>query len=429
MRVYHRILLLSGLLLAINFLFQVLALYRFGQVESSLHEYQSNWLPTVRLSGQLRIRLDALRRQELQYLMSRTEAETAALARPFRKQLEAVTLVEDGLRPYIMAPDESAAFAEYGLAKQDFLAQHGRMVEMMGEKRYEEAMFLSRQESLVAYQAMTGALDSVQHINQGYGDLATEAANTQSANLHWSLLAALAANLLVGVFAALQTARKVGHPIVELARCMNVESGGLAISPMPPIPENAPEEIATLYRSFHHLSTRLADSMDKLEKLAVTDQLTGLPNRRQLLDQGIKIFGLCRRNGHPCSVIMADIDHFKQVNDTHGHAAGDAVLARVAQVMAGEMRSSDLLARIGGEEFAIVAPDADADQALLLATRLRLAVEATPAVHEGKSLPVTISLGLAQDSMKDVDLPGLLGKADEALYRAKANGRNRAEAY
>ncbi len=474
MRVYHRILLLSGLMLGINLLFQVVALYQFGRVENSLREYQANWLPSVRASGQLRTRLDALRRQELQYLMSRTEAETAALARPFRKQLEAVNHAEEMLRHLIAGPDETGVFDRYALAKTAFLAQHHRLMELMADKRYDEAQRLSRQDSLAAYQDMTGALETVQYLNQEYGDRATEAANVQSANLLRALLAALAVNLLLGAFAAVLTARRVGRPIAELARCMKVEPGELPACPTPSAPANAPKEIVALYVAFHQLTESLADSMEKLEKLAVTDQLTGLPNRRQLMDQGVKLLDLCRRGGQPCSVIMVDIDHFKRVNDTHGHAAGDAVLAQVAQVMARTVRTSDLLARFGGEEFAIVAPNAGAAQVLHLAERLRQAVQESPAVFEGKSLAVTISLGAALDAAGPADpqggqgapdpardavgptgttalkdapargeqcaqgvqappvldgLSALLGQADEALYRAKANGRNRVEEY
>lgn len=429
MRVYHRIMLLSVLMLAINLLFQVLALYQFRQVESSLRAYQSSWLPTVRVSGELRTRLDALRRQELQYLMSRTDGETAALARPFRKQLAAVNRWEDALRPFLTTPAEWNAFEGYVLAKAAFLTQHRRMMEFMTERRFDDAMILSRKESLAAYLDMTGTLDTLQYLNQEYGDMATEASNASAAGVLHALLAALAANLLIGAFAAVQTARRVGRPIVELARCMEVKEGELPNCHILSKADNAPQEITTLYNAFVRLTVNLADSMEKLEKLSVTDQLTGLANRRQLMDQGAKILEICRRGGHPCSVIMVDIDHFKRVNDDHGHAAGDAVLAQVAGVMAQTVRASDLLARYGGEEFAVVAPNADAAQALLLATRLRLAVEASPALHEGQILSVTISLGSAQDAPGTSSLEILLGLADEALYHAKANGRNRVEAY
>ena len=158
-----------------------------------------------------------------------------------------------------------------------------------------------------------------------------------------------------------------------------------------------------------------------LEQLATVDQLTGLRNRRWLDEAFDRQLARAVRTGQSMSVMMIDIDHFKQLNDAHGHAYGDAVLRRVAQTLADGLRPQDLAARYGGEEFAVLLPGIDQENAVAIAERIRDAVEA-----DGKAAgqPVTVSIGIASRS-GDQPLTALLESADEALYRAKNAGRNR----
>ncbi len=161
------------------------------------------------------------------------------------------------------------------------------------------------------------------------------------------------------------------------------------------------------------------------EHVASTDGLTGLHNRRWLNDSFRRQLGRCERNGHPCSIIMIDIDHFKQMNDRFGHLAGDRILCTVAQVLLNMLRPTDLVARYGGEEFALCLPETPIKGAWVIAERLRKAISNTPTpFEEGKLLPaVNISLGIAA-MQPGQSLDALLSAADNALYRAKSNGRN-----
>jgi diguanylate cyclase (GGDEF)-like protein len=158
-----------------------------------------------------------------------------------------------------------------------------------------------------------------------------------------------------------------------------------------------------------------------LEQLATVDQLTGLRNRRWLDDAFERQLARAVRTGQAMSVMMLDIDHFKRLNDTHGHACGDAVLRRVAQTLADGLRPQDLAARYGGEEFAVLLPGINEENAVAIAERIREAVQ-----EEGAAAgpPVTVSIGIASRS-GDQPLTALLERADEALYRAKNTGRNR----
>jgi len=157
------------------------------------------------------------------------------------------------------------------------------------------------------------------------------------------------------------------------------------------------------------------------QKLALTDPLTGLANRRCIFEQLTRMAQTSPQRGEPLTLVLFDIDHFKRVNDTHGHQAGDAVLQRIADLARCQVRSKDLVGRIGGEEFVWLLPGVEAGRARELAERLRETIERESAI--GDLPPVTISLGVALLRLGDTP-EQLIARADEALYRAKESGRN-----
>lgn len=163
-----------------------------------------------------------------------------------------------------------------------------------------------------------------------------------------------------------------------------------------------------------------------LDIAARTDALTGLPNRAALFEQGRAMQAHTRRACEPFTAMMVDIDYFKRVNDAHGHATGDAVLARVAATLRGLLRTSDLVGRIGGEEFLVMTTTTDPAGVPILAERLRRGVEelVTPTAG-GDGIRCTISIGVAAQVSLDPSLEALVARADRALYVAKLSGRNR----
>lgn len=171
------------------------------------------------------------------------------------------------------------------------------------------------------------------------------------------------------------------------------------------------------------LRSRLKETAARLEQLATRDSLTGLWNRRQIeLLLGGEIQRALRR-GTPLAILLADVDHFKRVNDRFGHATGDEVLRQVAAVIASAVRAGAQVGRWGGEEFVVVLPDTSLGDALACATRLREAL-ATTAFDLPQACAVTASIGLAAWSGAEAS-PALLSRADRAMYQAKSAGRNR----
>lgn len=173
------------------------------------------------------------------------------------------------------------------------------------------------------------------------------------------------------------------------------------------------------------LVRRLEVQTELLAKLAAYDELTGAYNRRSMFHHLEAELGRSQRYGRCLSVLMLDVDHFKRVNDEHGHRAGDQVLAWFAQLLAGQLRSMDFVCRYGGEEFCVLLPETPAAGALIVAERLRAAVERSPFTNAELSLSVTASIGVATwDPTAARDVPDLLLRADNALLEAKRAGRN-----
>ncbi len=175
-------------------------------------------------------------------------------------------------------------------------------------------------------------------------------------------------------------------------------------------------------------STRsLINRFGREEEASRTDSLTGLPNRRGLLEASDGALVRSRRSGRTVSIVLSDLDHFKRVNDSLGHAAGDAVLKAVADAIRSTVRSQDVAARWGGEEFLLLLPDTGKEGAVHVAESARSAISALVIEHNGSRIQVTLSLGVAEH-LADRSIEETIAQADAALYLAKEEGRNRVAA-
>ncbi len=177
------------------------------------------------------------------------------------------------------------------------------------------------------------------------------------------------------------------------------------------------------------LQKELIETNKRLELLSITDGLTRLYNHRYFQDELARAFDESKRYNRPLSLAMIDIDFFKKINDTHGHATGDEVLKAVSKLMSDSVRSTDLVARYGGEEFAVMMPETELDDALVFAEKIRSLLEGEPVPTQAGPLPVTVSIGVTSVPHSRVHSPKeMVVSADRALYRAKKTGRNRVEA-
>ena len=191
------------------------------------------------------------------------------------------------------------------------------------------------------------------------------------------------------------------------------------------------KEYKHLLYSFNRV-TRVSDGYQKslmetneyLNRAARKDALTGISNRRNMLDLLSEEVKRANRYDHPVSTILIDIDHFKKVNDTYGHGVGDKVLVEVARTLGGGLRDTDTVARWGGEEFLISLPHTGIEDAVKVADKLRLAVSGDSVVEGEERIHITISAGVAEYEV-GTTVENLISLADRALYEAKEQGRNR----
>lgn len=248
----------------------------------------------------------------------------------------------------------------------------------------------------------------------------------------------LGATLLFLLFGpvALRLARSLEGPVRRLEEySQKIEGGDFDVACAPEPGPHDPVEIRRLNVAYCLMVERVRDTLDALRQTTLTDDLTGLGNRKQLLQEGPRLIDSALRAGKRVSLLMLDLDHFKAVNDTHGHAAGDAVLTAFAELLGREVRQSDIFARVGGEEFVVLAPNAGATAAGELAERIREAVAALTVQSGEVSLSLTVSIGVATLAPEPdgaasglrAPLEALMAAADEAMYEAKKNGRNRVE--
>lgn len=194
---------------------------------------------------------------------------------------------------------------------------------------------------------------------------------------------------------------------------------------------NQRDELGSLIDKFNNMARELKkikaasdDKNQQLLELSVRDHLTGLFNHRHLIEYGETRMLEANRSGMMLGLLMIDIDHFKQVNDTHGHPCGDFVITEVAALLIENLRSVDIIARYGGEEFAVIMPNATVDNAKFVADKICQKVSEHKINYEGKQFDITVSIGIAVQHESENKIMEIIKRADQALYQSKGNGRN-----
>ncbi|KRR26712.1 diguanylate cyclase [Bradyrhizobium lablabi] len=253
-----------------------------------------------------------------------------------------------------------------------------------------------------------------------------------------------AVTALIGLGLAVAISRRIARPIIALTT--EADRIGRASGPTMLARQSGSVEVVQLTRALRSLLRRIGfaeertreaelratenalqfkDDLVKLQKMADTDYLTGLMNRRAFLAVADDTAEFCRRYKRGMATLMIDIDHFKKINDTHGHAAGDDAIKGVADIIGQSIRTTDKAARFGGEEFVVLLREIDQETAMLLAERIRSSIEQTTISHGETSIPATVSIGVAINAESDRDVQDMIERADQGLYVAKKTGRNR----
>ncbi|WP_441234306.1 sensor domain-containing diguanylate cyclase [Bradyrhizobium sp. 930_D9_N1_4] len=258
------------------------------------------------------------------------------------------------------------------------------------------------------------------------------------------ILAIGAATALIALSLAVLVSRRIAAPIIALTQ--EADRIGRAHGPTMLARQSGSVEVVQLSRALRSLLRRiglaeertkeaelrasenamqLQEDMLKLRQLADTDFMTGLMNRRSFLAVADDAVAYCRRYKRNMATLMIDIDHFKKINDTHGHAAGDDAIKSIAEIISQSIRTTDKAARFGGEEFVVLLREIDQETAVLLADRIRASIESATVRHGDVVIPITVSVGLALFDESDRDVQDVIERADQGLYVAKKTGRNR----
>lgn len=256
------------------------------------------------------------------------------------------------------------------------------------------------------------------------GELEEVLARTEAARQElWLVTASL---LIVGLGMAVTAAAALAHSVLAPVHALStgaVRFGEGELSHR--VALDRQDELGQLAGAFNRMADQLEQSQAALKELAIHDSLTGLFNRREFERQLREEAERSRRFGRPFVLLMLDIDHFKAVNDTHGHPAGDEALRAVAALLSGEVRSVDTVARYGGEEFAVLMPETAGSGGLTMAERIRVSIASQAiTVAQGQAVNLTVSIGVATFAEGAGSERELVAAADGALYAAKAAGRD-----
>ena len=236
----------------------------------------------------------------------------------------------------------------------------------------------------------------------------------------WYAITLLIISTLLALIAAIYVRNNIVLPILSLNHDAHIiAKGNYQLRSK----VNIENEIGSLSKSLNKMAHQIEQDIDQLKRMAATDELVGISNRRAFIKSLALELERSHRYEVPLSLLMLDVDNFKLFNDTYGHCIGDNVLKTICKVSQLALRENDIMGRIGGEEFAFILPTTEIDSALIVAERIRIAVETSSIMVNDEKLKITVSIGASQ-LIKGDDVSIFLNRADVAMYKAKNNGRN-----
>ncbi len=422
--------------LGLFMVFGAVALDRMNALHDAAASLSATVNPDIRLIGDIDMLASAIRTAEADILLADSDgARQAARDRvvALRARLDARL---DDLRTVSLPAGSAEAEARALILDlwPAYVAESTAMAALAESGKAAAARAAFRAAG-ARHEALGAALDLLMAAGEDAHAEARAAIARAADQTRWLTLSVGTGLLIIGLAMVLLFEASLVAMAQRLLTAMKRVAAG---DPHAPVPHTErTDEFGELARAVRTFAASLDGHRRReveLRAQAGTDALTGIANRRAFLERADDEVNRALRYGHPLSLLMIDIDHFKQVNDAHGHAAGDAALVRLVEACAPELREHDVLARLGGEEFVVLLPHTDTARAMLVAERLRQAVERTPVEPppnaKGGVFHITISLGSAtlqfdQPADAPESLSTLLERADRALYGAKHGGRNR----
>jgi len=239
-------------------------------------------------------------------------------------------------------------------------------------------------------------------------------------NYLWYGILLIIISTLIALMISAYIRKKVLVPIFSMKSDAQAIAGGNYKTRCNVSVEN---EVGALGESLNSMADSIEIQIEELQKLASVDELVGISNRRSFMNSLELEIERSHRYGRPLSALMMDIDNFKSFNDSYGHHIGDEILKLICHVSQKALRDNDLMGRFGGEEFTVMFPETNIDSAIIVAERIRSAVEDSALTYNSEKLHVTVSIGATQ-LVKDEDSNAFLKRADKAMYLSKENGRN-----
>jgi len=416
----------------------VLGVVKMRAINADAAAIQSEWLPSVDALGELRANLIACRTIIRQHLLSDTVAAKQTMEMMLEDNLKSTEEVRRRYEKLINLPAERALYDEWVRVWEAYI-QGIRQVLALSRNGGGIASQQTRDLNINTVSPIGTRADEILKKSIGLNNRQGYAAGEEAAETYRSAVRSLAVILgftvLIGTALGVYIVRDVSRSITSIVTPMRELAAGHLDVVVPHRGEN--NEIGTMADALQFFKLTLiakkaadddaaAEMRERAMRLAVlatTDRLTGLYNRLKFDQALVGEIARAKRYNAPFSLVMYDVDRFKDVNDLHGHPAGDRVLVGLSDVVSSHLRETDMLARWGGEEFAILVTGSDSHDACMVAEKLRTAVTMTEFEQVGS---VTCSFGVTE--YHDGDTPEILvARADAALYQAKLNGRNRVE--
>ena len=414
-----------ALVLAVTLGLGLFAIQRLATVHERAADARENWFPATRALGDYAFQTMRVRQMEAVVITAPPDvaADELRLLAKITGDAQKAWARYDGE----VSGDARALADRVATGWETYLLLDARLRALVAARVANEVTFaFYAGEMRRAYAEWRELLERLLELQMREGDRNFIAGEEAFVSARAWIYGAIGLTVALSALAGLFIVTSISHPVRRLTLLMNrLATNDLTVDVDGAARRDEIGAMAKAVQVFKHGLVERERLAAELQRQAASDPLTGVLNRRAFRERVERDVARARRHGRSLSIAMIDIDHFKRLNDTMGHAMGDRFLIAVAQAVSSRLRAEDLFARYGGEEFIVALSETDGPGALIAAERLRAAIEAVRLTYEGTERGVTASIGVATFGKRLDTLDAVIDAADQALYRAKSGGRNR----